>query len=207
MQNVGSKIRAIRKNLGFSMEKFGTLFNPHASKGVVSNWENNYNLPNNNRLRKIAELGETTVEELLYGSYPEYVLQVIQAIMTSKNRTEKQNRIFKILNILSLQETEDSISNILSKIAEEARINNISLGDQDAFETLLLAQLSKFSSTEIDLLYSISASLQKVLQVIDILVEDSESISEDLSGDIQVFSDYIELDLERLNSIIKKYTD
>lgn len=206
MQNVGSRIRSIRKNLGLSMEKFGKLFDPHASKGVVSNWENNYNLPNNNRLRKIAEIGGTTVEKLLYGSYPEYVVQVIQTIMTSKIRTERQDKIFKIFNLLSLQETEESILNFLSEIAEEAQISNISIGDQDAFETLLLVQLSELNTNEIDLLYAISANLQRIIQVIDILVEDSETISEELSADIQIFSEYIELDLERLSSIIKKFT-
>lgn len=59
------KIRQIRKNLGLSMEEFGKLFNPPASKGGVSNWENGYNLPNNERLKRIAELGNTSVAEIL----------------------------------------------------------------------------------------------------------------------------------------------
>ena len=62
--NVGKRIRNIRIELGLSMEDFGELFNPKASKGVVSNWENNYNLPNNERLKRIAELGGITVAEL-----------------------------------------------------------------------------------------------------------------------------------------------
>ena len=62
--NVGKRIRNIRIELGLNMEDFGELFNPKASKGVVSNWENNYNLPNNERLKRIAELGGITVAEL-----------------------------------------------------------------------------------------------------------------------------------------------
>lgn len=64
-KEVGDKIKSIRMNLGKTLEEFGKLFDPPASKGVVSNWENGYNLPNNNRLLKIAKLGNVTVEELL----------------------------------------------------------------------------------------------------------------------------------------------
>lgn len=61
---MGLKIRQVRQELGISMEEFGKLFNPPASKGVVSNWENGYNNPNNERLKRIAELGNVSVEYL-----------------------------------------------------------------------------------------------------------------------------------------------
>lgn len=68
MENlIGSRIKIIRKNLGLSMEEFGKLFSPKASKGVVSNWENGYNNPNNERLKKIAELGNVSIDYLLHG--------------------------------------------------------------------------------------------------------------------------------------------
>lgn len=68
MENlIGSRIKRIRKNLGLSMEEFGKLFSPKASKGVVSNWENGYNKPNNERLKKIAELGNVSIDYLLHG--------------------------------------------------------------------------------------------------------------------------------------------
>lgn len=62
---VGLRIRNIRHSLGLTMEDFGNKLTPKASKGVVSNWENNYNLPNNKRLKQISELGGMTVQELL----------------------------------------------------------------------------------------------------------------------------------------------
>lgn len=62
---ISRKIRKIRLSRGETMEEFGKLFDPPASKGVVSNWENGYNLPNQERLKRIAELGNVTVEELL----------------------------------------------------------------------------------------------------------------------------------------------
>lgn len=68
MQTTGERIKKIRQKTGFSMEKFGGLFEPAASKGVVSNWENNYNLPNNKRLKRIAEIGNTSVDYILNGT-------------------------------------------------------------------------------------------------------------------------------------------
>ena len=65
MDYLAQKIKAIRQDLGLSMEEFGKLFDPPASKGVVSNWENAYNKPNNERLKKIAQLANTTIEYLL----------------------------------------------------------------------------------------------------------------------------------------------
>ena len=66
-KNIGYKIKEIREENELSMEKFGELFDPPASKGVVSNWENDYNYPNKQRVERIAELGNMTVNELLYG--------------------------------------------------------------------------------------------------------------------------------------------
>lgn len=72
-KKIGHKIRQIRKRQnggkGLSMEEFGKLFDPPASKGVVSNWENNYNYPNEKRLQRIAELGGISTRDLLYGPY------------------------------------------------------------------------------------------------------------------------------------------
>lgn len=65
--NIHTRIRKIRQNLGLTMKEFGEKFTPVASKGVVSNWENGYNFPNNERLKKIAELGNVTVDYLLDG--------------------------------------------------------------------------------------------------------------------------------------------
>lgn len=64
---IGSRIKSIRKEAGMTTEEFANIFNPPASKGTVSKWENGHYLPNNTRLKKIAELGNTTVDKLLYG--------------------------------------------------------------------------------------------------------------------------------------------
>ena len=60
---LGEKIRNHRKNLGESMEEFGQRFD--AKSGVVSNWENNVQKPNNKRLKLLANDMNITVTELL----------------------------------------------------------------------------------------------------------------------------------------------
>ena len=60
---IGKKIRNIRKNLGYSQLEFSKVVG--ATKSSVANWENGYNYPNNDRLKVIAELGNTTVNQLL----------------------------------------------------------------------------------------------------------------------------------------------
>lgn len=79
-RKIGSKIRDIRKKKKMSMENFGKLFDPPASKGVVSNWENDYNYPNSERLIRIAELGDITVDELLYGSLDDYAQRLLDEL-------------------------------------------------------------------------------------------------------------------------------
>lgn len=71
-QRVAKQIREIRMDLGYSMAQFGELIS-YSPKTTVNNWERGINLPKEDKLKKIALLGKTTVEELLYGT-PEEVL-------------------------------------------------------------------------------------------------------------------------------------
>ena len=63
---IGKRIYLIRKSLGLTMKEFGErMGNPVASNSIVSRWEKGVSVPNNKRLKRIAELGEMTVENLL----------------------------------------------------------------------------------------------------------------------------------------------
>lgn len=61
--SVGTSIKSIRQSLGETLEEFGKRFG--ATKGNVSLWESDSSLPNNERLKQIANLGNITVDELL----------------------------------------------------------------------------------------------------------------------------------------------
>ena len=62
---IGEKLKPSQK-FRESMAEFGQRFN--AKSGVVSNWENNKQKPNNKRLKLIADEMGITVTELLNGS-------------------------------------------------------------------------------------------------------------------------------------------
>ncbi|MBG9987868.1 helix-turn-helix transcriptional regulator [Aerococcaceae bacterium DSM 111176] len=93
---IGKRIRSIREKLGMTSEEFAELFDPPASKGTVSKWENGRYLPNNKRLVKIARLGNISVEELLYGEKLE--------IQTFNSGEEFENARQKIINEILLND-------------------------------------------------------------------------------------------------------
>lgn len=64
---LGKRIKAIRVKLGKSQAEFGELFDPPAPKGAVSRWEHGGG-PNKKRLKKIADLGNVSVDYLINGS-------------------------------------------------------------------------------------------------------------------------------------------
>ena len=70
---LGNRIQLIRKELGKTLKDFGKLVDD-ADKSLVSRWEKGLTVPNNKRLKIIAELGNLTISELLYGSIEDYLL-------------------------------------------------------------------------------------------------------------------------------------
>lgn len=72
---VGKRIYNIRKELGYSMERFGEIIGD-APKGTVNGWEKGKCLPNKKRLETIANIGDTTVNDLLYGSFEDYIAEI-----------------------------------------------------------------------------------------------------------------------------------
>lgn len=68
---VGSRIKQIRLNKGYTLEAFGKLFN--TSKSNVLRWEQGISLPNKERIKNISKIADITVNELLYGSIDEFL--------------------------------------------------------------------------------------------------------------------------------------
>lgn len=65
-KEVGSRIKQIRLNKGYTLESFGKLFG--ARKGNVQQWENGVSLPNKKRIIEICKLANITIDELFYGA-------------------------------------------------------------------------------------------------------------------------------------------
>lgn len=81
-KNVGSRIFNIRKKMNLTLEDWGKLFN--ASKGNALLWEQGSSLPNRSRLEKIAKIGNITINELLYGSIKEFIIENSENIIKNK---------------------------------------------------------------------------------------------------------------------------
>ena len=77
-QGVGSRIKQIRLNKGYTLEAFGKLFG--AQKGNVQQWEKGLSLPNKERIANICKIADITVNELLYGSMDEFIENNFPAI-------------------------------------------------------------------------------------------------------------------------------
>ena len=98
---VGKRIQAIRFNMEYTLEEFGGLFN--ASKSNACCWEKGTSLPNKKRLNKIAQLGNLTVNELLYGNNENDIQELEQRLFEIPTK----ERIKLILKVLKETKTEE----------------------------------------------------------------------------------------------------
>lgn len=73
-KKLGSRIKEIRVNEKDTLEAFANKINKYSGgviksgKSNVSRWEKGENIPNDITLKAIADIGDMTVEELLYGN-------------------------------------------------------------------------------------------------------------------------------------------
>lgn len=100
-KTLGMNIKNIRVNkLKINMEEFANLI--QSGKSNVSRWERGENAPNDLTLTKIAELGNTTVDELLYGSLEDVVntmLREVVALYEDRSKTPDSETMEKIVNM------------------------------------------------------------------------------------------------------------
>lgn len=85
---IGNRIRKIRTSLQMDQKQFSEIINTTVS--ALSNWENGRNKPNMEKLKRIAQLADISVEELLYGNilrhyFNEHWTQLIKNEDTAKN--------------------------------------------------------------------------------------------------------------------------
>lgn len=116
---VGSRIKQIRLNKGYTLEGFGKLFG--ASKGNVQQWENGVSLPNTERIASICKIADITVNELLYGSIDEFLDNNNEELLM--NSKYPFPHTFKIFNML--YETKLSIRASQELYNSEITINDV----------------------------------------------------------------------------------
>lgn len=76
---VGIRIANIRDLQNKTLEEFGNMIDG-ATKSNVSKWEKGDVLPNRRRLKRIAEIGETSVGELLYGDFQLFCFDLFKEV-------------------------------------------------------------------------------------------------------------------------------
>lgn len=63
----GKRLREAREEAGLSQEEIGRLFDPPVTRNTVSNWERDENMPESDKLSKIARKVHRTTDFLLSG--------------------------------------------------------------------------------------------------------------------------------------------
>ena len=93
---MGRSIKNIRITNGLTMEELGARLK--TSKASVNNWEKGVNLPNKPRLKKIAELGGITVNELLYGDMKNFISSYFDERISENQEKAKGSFYGSMLN-------------------------------------------------------------------------------------------------------------
>ena len=78
-KQVGRRIMTIRKRNHLTLIEFAQKIG--ASKSSVSDWEKGFRLPSEAVLNKIAIMGNTTVDKLLYGNGNNEVEEIYQKLI------------------------------------------------------------------------------------------------------------------------------
>lgn len=103
----GQRIKQIRKKHNYSMATFAKLVG-NSSASTVNNWEKGNNLPNRERLEKIAILGNTTVNWIRYGSFSDYLTQLLNTANLNQPLTRQQfQKLIDLLQKKQISYTQD----------------------------------------------------------------------------------------------------
>lgn len=93
------------------MEEFGKVFDTVAHKSLVSKWEKGLSQPNNERLKKIAELGNTTVNEILFGYDEKYMLVMNELYENMLKNNGEDSHVGKALRFPNNKKREQLLKN------------------------------------------------------------------------------------------------
>jgi len=137
---VGLRIKNIRTTLFYTLEEFGNLKGIEAGKSNVSTWERGSSIPNITRLGVIAQYGNITINELLYGSIDEFLENNIERLL--------MNSKYPYTSIFESYELKEAcliyIDNINSINIGKISINDIS-SIEKAFNSVLESIISEVS--------------------------------------------------------------
>lgn len=97
-KDIGLRIKKIRKSQNKTLEEFGKLFSPPASKSIVSRWESGKSIPSVERLQKLSQIAKCSIDDILYGTLKENILMLVNAIL-SYSKYEEDSLENKLVNV------------------------------------------------------------------------------------------------------------
>lgn len=166
-KDVGKRIKEIRIKNGKTQAQFGEIFS--ASKGNVAMWEKGATLPNVDRLNKISDFANITVNELLFGK--KYTIETIKELY-EENFEELQKLIFELVYdfVERYYDTEDEIFYKL-ELKDIYYFKNL-------FERLILQE--EFNDTEKDEFKKKDKATIKIIDVFtNLILKDIKEVSID----------------------------
>lgn len=199
---VGVRIANIRDRHNKTLEEFGNMIDG-ATKSNVSKWEKGDVLPNRRRLKRIAEIGETSVSELLYGPFDIFAQKYIERLTYDENWA----KAFRI--------TDESRKEIIIKTMEQVFKKGLAkhfydIGEFSAVRKSLFDEMSKTawridSETEFTNLGALNRISMDVSEMMKNLEEyHNNGVDSDVYSDIE---SVIEDTHENLTSLYEKYKD
>lgn len=151
---VGKRIKDIRLSLGLSMAKFGVLLGD-VPRSSVNNWERSVYLPRTETLSKIAEVGNTTNEYLLYGDQEdEYIRDLLE-----RNLKRKPKKEVELMNLRL-------IGSNIQRIRKQKKMKQYELAD------VIGMKKSALSVIEAGLHYPSCRTLEKLTKALGVTPND-----------------------------------
>lgn len=177
---IGARIKSIRLEKGLTLHEFGDLIGG-ADRSIASRWERGVSLPNNARLKEIADLGGISIVELLHGPLKSYAHdRITELINDEKDYELTEETREEIINSAVNQSLKNTFANMFYAIGEFSTVDN------ELSHELTAAIKRKFTKTEFTnnglLIYS-SSELSAIKSGVDKYLDNG--VDKDLYNDVQ----------------------
>ena len=159
---LGNRIKDIRIRLNYDQKRFAKEIG--ATVSALSNWENGRNKPNMEKLSNIAKIGNTTVEELLYGDvirsyFNEHWENLIKNEDVSMEYYDIDQEDFEYV-----QSAKEKIYNNFYKLALEYGLNENNNNNFYLFSLSVTLLLSEYHTAKIDSLTSRRTVIEAIVK-------------------------------------------
>ncbi|WP_314970943.1 helix-turn-helix domain-containing protein [Peptostreptococcus stomatis] len=167
-KKIGSRIKKIRLEKGMTLEEFGKLFD--TSKSNVSMWEKGRSLPNPERMKQIAKVGDTTVSDLM-------ATNNARILTISKDSSLRKMIYDAVDESIEKDFDDDAISKIILDAFPDKEIDKQAYGD-------LINTLNDIGN--------IILPVEEIIQIYQINIGDAQPKIKDRKTLIQSYEKYLE---------------